>query len=86
MVNNSTNINKRNNYLSPKTYTKMTTHMKSEIQVLAWDRHKMWWGLDQLMGSQPLPLLIIGPLIAILIYINKHSDDIIHIEDVSSSE
>jgi len=66
-------------------YTKMTTHMKLEIQVLAWDRHKNVVGVKPVKGISA-PLLIIGPLIAILIYINKHSDDIIHIEDVSSSE
>ena len=41
MVNNSTNINKTHNYLSPWTMdTKKSQHMALEIQVLAWDGHK----------------------------------------------
>ena len=43
MVNNSTNINKTNNHLSPEF--QITEHIEDhnmtlEIQVLAWDRHK----------------------------------------------
>ena len=39
MANNSTNINKTNNYLS----SQIMEHKKDlDIQVLARDRHKMW--------------------------------------------
>ena len=39
MVNNSTNINKTNNHLSPQ----IIEHMVFEIRILAWHRHtKMW--------------------------------------------
>jgi hypothetical protein len=31
--------------------------MLMEIQVLVWDRHKYVVGLNQLMGSQPIPHL-----------------------------
>ena len=36
MVNNSTNINKTNNHLSPQ----IIEHMVFEILILAWHRHK----------------------------------------------
>jgi len=46
IVNNSTNINKSNNQLSPQIseYKKDHICMTLEIQVLAWDKHKMWRG------------------------------------------
>ena len=69
MVNNSTNINKMNNHLSPKerlnsdghnwTETKHKKEKKRpqdvtlEIQIPAWDKHKNVAGLNWLMGSQP---------------------------------
>ena len=62
MVNNSTNINKMNNHLSPS----LTEHKKNpwnttlEIQVFAWDRHKNVIGLNRLMVSKPPPLLVTG--------------------------
>ena len=46
MVNNSININKTNNYLSPQL---------TEKKNLAWDRHKNMAELNQLMGSQLSP-------------------------------
>ena len=57
MVNNSTNINKTNNHLLPKTieHKEIPQHMALEILVLALDRHKNVAGLNRLMGSQPSP-------------------------------
>jgi hypothetical protein len=42
MANNSTNINKTNNHLSPWNVEHKNDHdgMRMEIKVLAWDRHK----------------------------------------------
>ena len=48
MVNNSTNINKTNNHLSPQhiKHTKRPRYMyiTLEIQVLAWVRQNIWEG------------------------------------------
>ena len=52
MINNSTNINKKNNYWTQKK----SWHMKLEIQVLPWDRHKNVVELNQLLESQTSPL------------------------------
>ena len=49
MANNSTNINKTNNYLSPQ---KDLFHMKLEIMVLAEDRHINVSGLNRSTGFQ----------------------------------
>jgi hypothetical protein len=54
MVNNSTNINKRNNHLKPLN-TKKTWHMALEIKILALDRHNNVAGLNCLIGYQPYP-------------------------------
>jgi hypothetical protein len=48
MINNSTNINKTNNTLSPE----IIEH-KKDLEVMTWDRHKHVAELNQLMGSQP---------------------------------
>ena len=54
MVNNSININKTNNLISPSHWTqKRPQNLTLEIQVLAWDRHKYVAGLNRLMGFQP---------------------------------
>ena len=55
MVNNSTNINKTNDHLSPQLneHKNIQQHMSYEIQVLTWDRHKNEVGLNQLIGSKP---------------------------------
>ena len=58
MVNNSTNITKTNNHLSPKESLdsdgqhndkRRPQHMMLEIQVLAWDRYKNVVVLNWLM-------------------------------------
>ena len=61
MVNNSTNINKTNNPISPQTIEHKKYHdiMAVEIQVLPWDRHNNLVALNWLMGSH-IPSLIIG--------------------------
>jgi hypothetical protein len=55
MVNNSTDINKTNNYLSPyvtEYQEKTLQHMTLEIQILAYqNKHKNVVGLKRLMGS-----------------------------------
>jgi hypothetical protein len=55
MVNNSTNINKINNHLSPQLikHKKKTRHTMLKIQVLTWDGHKEVAMLNRLMGSLP---------------------------------
>ena len=58
MVNNLTNINKMNNYLSPQMMNiKKKDHDYMMLQILAHarDRHKNVAGVNQLMGSQPFP-------------------------------
>ena len=50
MVNNFTNINKKNNHLIE--HKKRSWHMMLEIQILAWDRHKNVAEWNLLMGSQ----------------------------------
>ena len=55
MVNNSTNINKANNYLSPQTI-EYKKNMKLEIQILAWDRQKNVAGLSSVSWIPNLPL------------------------------
>jgi len=55
------NINKTNSHLLPllTEHRKRSWHMKVEIQVLAWDRHKNVVGLNRSMRSQTLPRVII---------------------------
>jgi hypothetical protein len=50
MVNNSNNINKMNNHLSPKIIEHITRqqHVTLENQVLAWDRHTNVAGINRL--------------------------------------
>jgi hypothetical protein len=58
MVNNSTNINKTNNHLSPS----LAEHKKRltlEIRVMAWDMVQKCGGIDRVNGI-PTPLLITG--------------------------
>ena len=54
MVNNSTNINKTNNHLSPqKTEHKIRSqHNAMEIQDLVFDSHNNVAAFNQLMGSK----------------------------------
>jgi len=49
MVNNSTNINKMNNYLSPQTIQCKTDH-----NIWHW-KSKSWLDIVTKMGSQPFP-------------------------------
>ena len=49
MVNNSININKTNNHLSPKLNSLNT----KDHDLPAWNRHKNVACLNQLMGSHP---------------------------------
>jgi len=51
MVNNSTNISKTHNHLSPQTieHEKTPRHMTLEIQDLTWDRHKNMTGFSRSM-------------------------------------
>jgi hypothetical protein len=60
MANNSTNINKTNNHLSPWTIDSKKDHniMAFEIQVLASDRHTDVAGLNHLIRIPTLPILI----------------------------
>jgi len=58
MVNNSTNINQMNNYISlqlTEHKKKTTTYITVEIQVQAWDRHKSLAVLNQLKESELSP-------------------------------
>jgi hypothetical protein len=58
MLNNSPNINKINNYLSPQIIEEgggKQRHMTLKIQYLAWYRYTNVAGLNRLMGSQPSP-------------------------------
>lgn len=57
MVNNSTKINKTNNYLSPQIIVKNIMTLSMELQVLDWDRHKNVAGLKQIMGGISPPYL-----------------------------
>jgi hypothetical protein len=56
MVNNSTNINKTNNYLSPETiehkFKTMTYGVEKPGLGFKWERHKKVAGLNRLMVSQ----------------------------------
>jgi hypothetical protein len=59
MINNYSNINKTDNYLSPqiiedKSFLK-SPHTTWEIQILALDSHKNVARLNRLMGSQSFP-------------------------------
>jgi hypothetical protein len=47
MVNNSTNLTKTNSHLSSHVieHKNIVRHMKLEIQVMAWDKHKKEAGL-----------------------------------------
>jgi hypothetical protein len=55
MVNNSTNINKTSDHLSPLTHwtPKGPRNMIMEIHILVSDRHKNETGLNWLLGSNP---------------------------------
>ena len=51
MVNNSININKMNNHISPQVieHKRRPQHMLIEIQIQIWDRHKNVAGLNRLI-------------------------------------
>ena len=57
MVNNATSISKTNNHLSSQiiVHEKKPRDMKLEIQYLAWDRHTIVAGLNELMRF-PIPV------------------------------
>jgi len=65
MFNNSTNINKTNNHLSPEIteHKKRPQHMMLEIQFVA-------RGVKEVNGILTLPLFIIGSPTATQIYTN----------------
>jgi len=64
MGNNSTNINNTNSHHLFKSINTKTRHVKLEIQVLTWNRHKNVAGINRLMWSN-LSLLIIRSSMAI---------------------
>ena len=49
MDNNSTNINNTNSHHLFKSINTKTRHVKLEIQVLTWNRHKNVAGINRLM-------------------------------------
>ena len=59
MVNNSTNINKKNNHLSPQIieHKKGPRHMALDIQVLGWDGHINVAALNRWIGFKATPLV-----------------------------
>ena len=71
MVNNSTNINKTNNHLSPSlTKYKKHDNLTMDILVLFWDRHKNVARLNRLLGSQlsSLDLCVVIETDGIIVY------------------
>jgi hypothetical protein len=71
MVNNSTNINKTNNHLSPSlTKYKKHDNLTMDILVMSWDRHKNVARLNRLLGSQlsSLDLCVVIETDGIIVY------------------